>query len=168
VTGATTRQAAPPRRTRSARSTEALGAALAPALEIGDLVAILGPLGAGKTRLAAGIARGLGVAARVRSPSFTLVNEYAGRIPLVHLDLYRLEEPAVDGLGLEELVSRGAVVVEWAERLPPVWLEDALEIDIDYADGDLRTLTARARGGRGLALLGAWRAMPEPAAEDGA
>ena len=159
-------QLAEPRTTASTGETEALGAALAPGLGVGDVLALHGPLGSGKTRLVAGLARGLGAAARVRSPSFTLVHEYAGRVPLLHLDLYRLERPAVDGLGLEELVSRGVVVVEWAERLPEVWLEEALVIEIESGPGDVRRLRAGARAGRGLELLAAWRALPP--AESGA
>ena len=157
-------RAAATRRTTSFGATEALGEGLAPALKPGDIVALSGPLGAGKTRIAAGIARGLRVASRVRSPSFTLVNEYAGRLPLFHLDLYRLEEASVDGLGLEELVARGVLVVEWAERLPRVWLEEALEIRIAIEDPGGRTFEATAGSGRGLTLLEAWRELPEPGA----
>ncbi len=156
--------AATTRRTSSFGATESLGESLAPALAAGDVVALSGPLGAGKTRLAAGIARGLRVASRVRSPSFTLVNEYAGRLPLFHLDLYRLEEAAVDGLGLEEMVARGVLVVEWAERLPSVWHEEALEIRIGIDPAGGRTFDADAAAGRGLALLEAWRGLPEPGA----
>jgi tRNA threonylcarbamoyladenosine biosynthesis protein TsaE len=156
--------AAAVRRTTSAGATEALGALLAPALAVGDVVALSGPLGAGKTRLAVGVARGLRVASRVRSPSFTLVNEYAGRLPLFHLDLYRLETGAVDGLGLEELVERGVLVVEWADRLPAVWFEQALEIRIGIDEAGTRTFEAAATSGRGLELLAAWRDLPEPGA----
>jgi tRNA threonylcarbamoyladenosine biosynthesis protein TsaE len=145
-------------RTGSATATEALGEALAPALEVGDVVVLSGPLGAGKTRLVAGLARGLGCAARVRSPSFTLINEYRGRIPLVHLDLYRLESADAEGLGLEEQLERGAIVAEWGEKLP-AWLRaEALSIEFEIGAGDERRLAARAAGGRGAALLAAFGA----------
>ena len=98
--------------------TERLGESLSPLLAAGDVVALMGPLGAGKTRFVAGLARGLGYAARVRSPTFTLLHEYSGPLPLFHSDLYRLETRDVSGLGLEEALDRGPLVVEWAERLP--------------------------------------------------
>jgi tRNA threonylcarbamoyladenosine biosynthesis protein TsaE len=82
------------RRTRSVEETEALGEALAPALQAGDVVVLQGPLGGGKTRLVAGIVRGLGATGRARSPSFTLLHEYQGRLTLFHADLYRLEPRA--------------------------------------------------------------------------
>ena len=145
-------------RTGSAAATEALGEALAAALEVGDVVVLSGPLGAGKTRLVAGVARGLGCAARVRSPSFTLINEYRGRIRLVHLDLYRLETDDADGLGLDEQLERGAIVAEWGEKLP-AWLRaEALAIELEVGAGDARRLSARAAGGRGARLLAAFGA----------
>lgn len=152
------------RRTGSVEATERLGQAFAPALRAGDLLALSGDLGAGKTRFVAGLARGLNPASRVRSPSFTLVNEYAGPLPLFHLDLYRLRTGEVDGLGLEEYAERGAVVVEWGERLPAHWLEDALALAFAAGEADERTISASlpAPGSaRGRELLGAWRALPE-------
>ena len=154
------------RETHSAEATERLGEALAGALAVGDIVGLRGPLGSGKTRLAAGLARGLGVTSRVRSPSFTLVNEYTGRLRLLHLDLYRLEERGVDGLGIDELLARGVVVVEWAERMPPAWLEEALDIVIEPDAGTRRRLSAHAGAGRGLELLAAWRSLPGAPDED--
>lgn len=148
------------RLTRSVEQTEALGAAFAPALAAGDVVALSGELGAGKTRFVSGLARALSPGARVRSPSFTLVNEYPGSPALFHLDLYRLETGEVDGLGLEEYAARGALVVEWGERLPGVWLEDALRLRFDAGAGDERRIRAQAAGGRGRALLAAWAALP--------
>lgn len=148
----------PVRDTASAEETEALGATLAPLLEPGDLVALTGPLGAGKTRFAAGVARGLGYAARVRSPTFTLLHEYAGERPLYHADLYRLESREVDGLGLDEALERGPLLVEWAERLPASWLADAIRVAIEVTGEHSRRVSAAARGPRGAALLEAWRA----------
>jgi len=142
--------------------TEALGAALAPGLEAGDVVVLSGPLGAGKTRFVAGLARGLGCKARVRSPSFTLVNEYRGRLFLIHLDLYRVEAPDAEALGLEEQAERGVLVVEWGEKLPPVLRERALIVEFEVVSETERQLSARlARGrdvARAAALLEVWRA----------
>ena len=148
--------------TRSVAGTERLGAALAPALLPGDVVGLSGDLGAGKTRFAAGLVGALSPGARVRSPSFTLVNEFAGRCPVFHIDLYRLDEPrAVEGLGLEELAARGVLVVEWAERLPAAWRADALLVAITPMAGDARAFSAAGSGVRGSELLAAWRGLPE-------
>jgi tRNA threonylcarbamoyladenosine biosynthesis protein TsaE len=152
------------RRTGSVEATERLGRAFAPALRAGDVLSLSGELGSGKTRFVAGLARGLNPASRVRSPSFTLVNEYAGALPLFHLDLYRLRTGEVDALGLEEYAERGALVVEWGERLPAHWLEDALALAFAAGDGDERTIAASLpapASRRGRELLAAWRALPE-------
>ncbi len=151
----------PVRRTDSVEATERLGAAFAPALRAGDVVVLTGDLGAGKTRFVAGLARGLAPRAHVRSPSFTLVNEYAGEPALFHLDLYRLGTGEVDGLGLEEYAERGVLAVEWGERLPSAWREEALALAFEGAGDEPRTVTASAAAGRGLELLAAWRALPE-------
>jgi tRNA threonylcarbamoyladenosine biosynthesis protein TsaE len=150
---------APPRTTRTPEATEALGEALAPALREGDVIALEGPLGAGKTRFVAGLARGLACKARVRSPSFAIVNEYHGRLLLLHLDLYRLDGRDLDGLGLEEYAERGALAVEWGEKLPGAWLREALVIAIAPAGGDERRIEAGASAGRGIELLEAWRRL---------
>jgi tRNA threonylcarbamoyladenosine biosynthesis protein TsaE len=104
----------------SPAETEALGERWGRAAQAGLVLALSGDLGAGKTQLVKGLARGLGVTARVHSPTFTLVNEYAGgRLRLFHLDLYRLETPAqLRSAGVEEyLQPDGVAVIEWAERL---------------------------------------------------
>ncbi len=146
----------------SVEGTERLGSAFAPALRAGDVVTLSGTLGAGKTRFVSGLARVLSPGSRVRSPSFTLVNEIPGEPWLFHLDLYRLErERDIDGLGLEEYAERGALVVEWGERLPNAWRADSLEIAIEPLEGDARALVASAHGVRGAALLAAWCALPE-------
>jgi tRNA threonylcarbamoyladenosine biosynthesis protein TsaE len=104
----------------SPEETIALGARWGREAGAGWVIGLSGELGAGKTQLVRGIARGLGVTARVRSPTFVLVNEYGGgRLPLFHLDLYRLETPAeIVAAGLEEYWARpeGVVVIEWVER----------------------------------------------------
>ena len=102
-----------------AAATRSLGGRLAVAARPGDLVCLIGELGAGKTQLAKGFAAGLGVTDVVASPTFVLMAEYEGRLPLFHLDLYRLDDPA-DALAgglLDERQATGVTVVEWAERL---------------------------------------------------
>ena len=104
----------------SPAETEAFGERWGRAAQPGLVLALSGDLGAGKTQLVKGIARGLGVTARVHSPTFTLVNEYdGGRLTLFHLDLYRLETPAqILAAGIGEFLSpAGVAVIEWAERL---------------------------------------------------
>jgi tRNA threonylcarbamoyladenosine biosynthesis protein TsaE len=146
--------------TATVDGTERLGEALAAGLAPGDVLVLTGPLGSGKTCFVAGLARGLGAKSRVRSPSFTLLNEYRGAFMLHHLDLYRLEGPEVDGLGLEELVDEGALVVEWGEKLP-AWLRAAaLTLVFEVLSEHERAITASAAGGRGGALLAVWELLP--------
>jgi tRNA threonylcarbamoyladenosine biosynthesis protein TsaE len=107
---------------RSAQETQALGARLGRRLGRGDVVACIGPLGAGKTCFLQGLARGLGVTADVTSPTFVLVNQYQGRLPVYHVDAYRTGSltELVD-LGLEEMLhGEGVTVVEWADKLLPL------------------------------------------------
>jgi tRNA threonylcarbamoyladenosine biosynthesis protein TsaE len=104
---------------RSAEETQALGARLGRRLGMGDVVACIGPLGAGKTCFLQGLARGLGVMTDVTSPTFVLVNQYRGRLPVYHVDAYRTGSltELVD-LGLEEMLhGEGVTVVEWADKL---------------------------------------------------
>lgn len=115
--------------TSSTEQTEELGRIIGTLLERGDCICLYGDLGAGKTHLSFGIAQGLDVRERyVTSPTFSFVNEYEGRIPFYHIDLYRLKDPSeLEGIGFEEYVeSDGATVIEWAERadeeLPPASL----------------------------------------------
>jgi tRNA threonylcarbamoyladenosine biosynthesis protein TsaE len=104
----------------SPAETEALGEQFGRAARRGQVIALSGDLGAGKTQFVRGLARGLGFTGRVHSPTFTLVNEYGGgRLKLFHLDLYRLETPEqIASAGVEEfLAPDGVSVIEWAERL---------------------------------------------------
>jgi len=111
--------------TRSAEETQALGEAIGATLGAGAVVACVGELGAGKTAFLQGLARGLGVASAVTSPTFVLVNVYRGRVPVYHLDAYRTTSLAeVQDLGLEEMLDgEGVTLIEWADRilslLPP-------------------------------------------------
>ena len=148
----------------SESGTEDLGAALAPGLQAGDVIVLIGPLGAGKTRFVAGLARGLGAGSRVRSPSFTLINEYPGERLLLHLDLYRLEPREVEALGLEEQIERGVLAAEWGEKLPAALRREALTLRFEILSPAERAITARAAGPRGLVLLARWRALEPPRA----
>jgi tRNA threonylcarbamoyladenosine biosynthesis protein TsaE len=116
-------------RTASADDTREVGTKLAPMLEPGDVVVLCGDLGAGKTTLVQGVARGLGVAQPVTSPTFTLVKEYDGRVPLTHADVYRLErvQDVVD-LGLEE--SDGVVFIEWGDVVEDLFPTDRLRVEL--------------------------------------
>jgi tRNA threonylcarbamoyladenosine biosynthesis protein TsaE len=140
--------------TKSEQETENLGCALGEKLKPGTVVAYYGDLGAGKTAFTRGLARGLGVKDRVTSPTYTIVNEYSGRIPLFHFDMYRLgsSEELFD-IGWEDYLTRGGVLaVEWSERV-----EDALEDPIvvrmekDPIEPDRRKITIL--GGEDLADL---------------
>ena len=106
--------------TNSVAETVALGERLAGRFAIGDCIALVGELGAGKTAFVRGLAVGLGIVDErmVSSPTYVLVQEYAGRIRLYHVDLYRLPsaEDELDNLGLDEMLSDGVVVIEWADR----------------------------------------------------
>jgi len=129
--------------TRSARETELVGRAVGDELRPGDLVLLIGDLGTGKTTFVKGIAAALAVEDPVTSPTFTIVQEYAGRVPLAHVDVYRLERlREVDDLGLDELLQDRVVVVEWGDvverALPPGWLE--VRIRADGADPDARQI----------------------------
>ena len=109
--------------TCSVEETLALGERIAGRLGAGDCVGLIGDLGSGKTVLVRGIARGLGVAdgRAVSSPSYVLVREYAGRVPVFHVDLYRLASPEAElaDLGLAEMLAEGVVLIEWADRAGP-------------------------------------------------
>jgi tRNA threonylcarbamoyladenosine biosynthesis protein TsaE len=115
-------------------------------LKPGAFVLLHGDLGAGKTVFVRGLAAGLGADAEiVTSPTFVLIQQYKGRTPLIHADLYRLEsQAAVDDLGLEELGNGAVVAVEWAERMPRM-PEDSITVTIEDAGGDSRRITIGMR-----------------------
>ena len=160
-------------RVPSAEAMETLGERLGRVLAPGDWVALCGPLGAGKTTLVRGMARGLGARGRVASPTFTLVHAYRGRIPLFHLDLYRLdgEESLVDVADPDELGAAGAVAVEWADRAAGWIAPDALWLFLGGpGDGPGRRVVAEARGPRArrlLAALAGAAGAPGPASRAG-
>jgi tRNA threonylcarbamoyladenosine biosynthesis protein TsaE len=141
--------------TRSPEETLALGRQLGELASPGDVLLLSGSLGAGKTCLTQGIARGLGIAGCTPSPTFVLVRQSAGRLPLYHIDLYRLDDiEEITGLGLDDyLYGSGVCVIEWAEKgislLPP----EHLWIDIAYAGESRRHFTFKPRGRRYCQLL---------------
>ena len=125
-----------------------LDGATPPRIPAADSVVLLvGDLGAGKTAFVRGLAEGLGVSpAEVSSPTFTLIQEYrGGRLPLLHVDLYRLNDPReVDDLGLEELGSGAVVAIEWADKLPAP-PPDAIRVTIEHAGESERRVTIAAQ-----------------------
>ena len=128
---------------RSEEETRAAGESLAGSLRPGDAVLLSGDLGMGKTVFARGVAAGLGVdPGRVHSPSFTLVNLYSGRMPVYHIDLYRVEKlEDMDELGLEEILGGdGVAVVEWAERLGPYRPLRAVQVRVADRGGPMREI----------------------------
>lgn len=118
--------------TRSPEQTEAAGETLGRTLGNGDVVALSGDLGAGKTCFARGVVRGLDGGALVTSPTFVLINEYRGRVPIHHLDAYRTASLAeLMDLGLPELFADGVTIIEWADRLVPLLPPDAIAVHIE-------------------------------------
>jgi tRNA threonylcarbamoyladenosine biosynthesis protein TsaE len=129
--------------TRSEGETADSGRDLARTLQPGAVVLLSGDLGAGKTVFVRGMAAGLGIDPdAVSSPTFTLVQEYrGGRLPLNHVDLYRLRSVEVDDLGLDELtLGEGVTAIEWPDRLPRPF-DAAVRVQIDHHEGDERTIT---------------------------
>ncbi|MDR1726364.1 MAG: tRNA (adenosine(37)-N6)-threonylcarbamoyltransferase complex ATPase subunit type 1 TsaE [Acidobacteriota bacterium] len=130
-------------RSSSPEETRRIGIEIARTLPVPGVVLLRGSLGMGKTTLARGIAEGLGLedAGRVCSPSFTLVNVYRGRCPIYHVDLYRLEGARdLYSIGIDDFIGReGVTVVEWSERLGDAF-PDAVEVEIEDAGGESRTL----------------------------
>jgi tRNA threonylcarbamoyladenosine biosynthesis protein TsaE len=139
--------------TRSARATTALGQRLGTLLAPGDVVALVGDLGAGKTQLVRGACAGAGVRpSEVSSPSFAIVATYAGRIPVHHADLYRIgDEDELYGTGFGDLVGgEGALLVEWADRIPSALPEEKLTIRLAHDDRrpDVRHVELKGVGAR--------------------
>lgn len=144
--------------TASVDGTRAVGAAVASIAQPGDVVVLSGDLGAGKTAFVQGFGRELGVEERITSPTFTLVHVYEGRLPIHHLDVYRLDQisEALD-LGLAEMLDDGgAVLIEWGDAILPVLPHDLLEVRLVFGDGDDdRSLHLRPVGARWTARAGA-------------
>lgn len=161
-----TKRPAPPSatvKTASPEQTRDFAAALAAVCRPGDRIALLGPLGAGKTQFAKGFAAGLGVREVVNSPSFTLMAEYAGRLPLFHQDLYRLngaEEVIAGGL-VDDRQEDGVTLIEWGDRLPARLDASRLSVLFEIGTDEERTITvstARPAQGRYVKAAAAWSA----------
>jgi tRNA threonylcarbamoyladenosine biosynthesis protein TsaE len=141
----------------SPEATRALAAKLSRVAQPGDVICLWGDLGAGKTVFAKGFGAGLGVTDTISSPSFVLMGEYAGRLPLFHIDLYRLAaaDEALDGGLLDDRQATGVVVVEWPDRLGAAIPSERLDVRIDGAGESRRHITLEAVGagaGRYLAV----------------
>jgi tRNA threonylcarbamoyladenosine biosynthesis protein TsaE len=132
--------------THSEEGTAAVGRELAATLSAGDVLLLYGDLGAGKTAFVRGLAEGLGVSRdQVSSPTFTLIQEYrGGRLPLFHVDLYRIEDPReFDELGLDEMAENGVLAIEWAEKMP-VPPSNATRVAIEHAGESARRIVIQA------------------------
>ena len=131
----------------STEETEALGQSLAKTLAPGTLLALRGDLGAGKTAFVRGLAAGLGYHGRVTSPTFTIVNEYEGTLPLFHFDLYRLgSEDELYDIGFDEYLARcGVCAVEWSERAPELMSAAQVQVTISRLDETSRRIVVEVR-----------------------
>jgi tRNA threonylcarbamoyladenosine biosynthesis protein TsaE len=130
----------------SPEETAALGERMGRLLSRGSVVALRGGLGAGKTCFAKGIARGLGVSEEVTSPTYTIISEYEGSLPLYHIDAYRLSgDEEFRALGAEELLCGGGVsVIEWSERIPRSLPPEAVCVELEIAGGEKRRIRISA------------------------
>jgi tRNA threonylcarbamoyladenosine biosynthesis protein TsaE len=140
----------------SAGEMERLGYTIGQLLRGGETFALIGELGAGKTALVRGIVAGLGVpSASVTSPTFVLVHQYQGRLPLIHIDLYRLRTPEeTESMGLSDYFTEEAVTaIEWADRFPGLLPEDRLEVRLTHRTPTSRKAQLEARGSRSRSLL---------------
>ncbi len=136
----------------STSETIRLGKSIGSRLRAGDVVALMGELGAGKTQFIKGLATGAGVGkpTYVSSPSFTLINEYPGRVPFYHIDLFRLEsQKEAEGLGLEDyLHGEGITAVEWADKIPSLLPKEMLSVHIIYRNKNTRSIEIVGKGKR--------------------
>ena len=141
----------------SPEATRAFAADLATVAAPGDLICLWGDLGAGKTVFAKGFGSGLGVRDTISSPSFVLMGEYAGRLPLFHIDLYRLSSAseALDGGLLDDRQGTGVAIIEWPDRLGASLPDDRLDVRIDGGADEPRVLRLRAHGVGHQRYLGA-------------
>jgi len=142
--------------TSDPEQTEKIGHYLGALLEPGDLVCLYGDLGAGKTHFSYGIALGLDVQEQyITSPTFTFVNEYEGRVPFYHIDLYRLKEPSeLESIGFDEYIdSDGATVIEWAERADEELPDEKLSVYFSIISETSREIGFFAEGERYEKLL---------------
>ncbi|OGQ13425.1 MAG: tRNA (adenosine(37)-N6)-threonylcarbamoyltransferase complex ATPase subunit type 1 TsaE [Deltaproteobacteria bacterium RBG_19FT_COMBO_46_12] len=143
--------------TKSASETIQIGKSIGSRLLPGDVVALVGELGSGKTQFIKGMATGAGVGkpTYISSPSFTLINEYPGRIPFYHIDLFRLEwEKEAEELGLEDYFQgEGITAIEWADKIPSLLPKEMLLIHIAYTGKNIRSIEIIGKGKRYLNLI---------------
>lgn len=134
----------------STQETEQFGEEVAKSLRGGDVLAFTGSLGMGKTAFTRGLACGLGCRGRVTSPTFTIVNEYDGKTPLFHFDMYRLgSSDELFDIGWDDYLARGGVcAVEWSERVSDALPDDTIYVDIARGEEDENTRTITVTGGR--------------------
>ena len=137
--------------TRRASETEAVARKLASMIKPDDVIAMYGSLGAGKTCFVKGLAKGLNAAQSVRSPTFTLINEYHGDLALYHLDLYRLNSPSeIEDIGWTEYLDCGGVlVIEWAEKVEKLLPEDRYDVHFQIVDLNTRKVEITGHGSAG-------------------
>ena len=134
--------------TKTRKETQDLAYRLGEIVKANTLITLSGDLGAGKTTFTQGLARGLGIDKKVTSPTFTIMKEYKGRLPLYHIDAYRLENITQD-LGFDEYIeSDGVCVIEWANFIEYVLPHELLNIEFTINDDDSRTLKLKAYGER--------------------
>lgn len=135
--------------------TMALGEKLGAMFAAGDVIALFGDLGAGKTTLTKGIARGMNLSDDIHSPTFTLIHEHPGAIPLYHIDLYRLAyEEEVEGIGIEEYIyGDGVTIIEWADRMKSMLPEGRLDIDLKMRGDTEREMTFETDSPRLSAII---------------
>ncbi|MCY4175504.1 MAG: tRNA (adenosine(37)-N6)-threonylcarbamoyltransferase complex ATPase subunit type 1 TsaE [Acidimicrobiaceae bacterium] len=150
--------------TGDVEQTRALGGALAAVAEPGDVIVLVGELGAGKTAFVQGFAVGSGVSAAVTSPTFTLANRYEGRMVVNHLDVYRFESlDEADDLALPELLEQGVTLVEWGDTIASVLPADRLTVTIRFGSGDSeRRFELRGDGATWLGRAERLAAAAEP------
>ena len=139
----------------SAEETHAIGFSIGLNVQAGDVILMTGELGAGKTTMTQGIAEGLGIAERPRSPTFVMATEYMGRLPLFHIDLYRIEQaPELNEIGLDEYASaQGVTIIEWADRAPEMFLSDYLWVSLDATNEETRHIKLVANVSRYLTFF---------------
>ena len=137
---------------KSTSETIRIGKSIGSRLRAGDVVALVGELGAGKTQFIKGLAAGAGVGkpTYVSSPSFTLINEYPGKVPFYHIDLFRLEsQKEAEGLGLEDYLHGGGITaIEWADKIPSLLPGEMLSIHMVYTGKNTRSIEMTGKGNR--------------------
>ena len=128
--------------TNNADETIAVGKKLGATIDRGDVIALYGDLGAGKTTIIRGIAQSLGIASRITSPTFTIVNEYPGKIPMFHFDMYRItDKDELFEIGWDEYLERnGICIVEWSENIEGAFPHGTIRIRIDKLDENKRSI----------------------------